>query len=244
MKKRKLALIILFLIAIAAVGLSLVFVKIDGVPLRSYFTPANLVKTKEWLVNSFGLWLPLIIIILYIVFNIAGQATMYFSMLCGYLYNFPFALSLAWVGMSIGIASSFICGRYLFRESFENKFGNSANVKMLNEYIATHPFLTSTLTRLFFVIPYNIQNYAYSCTIINPFPYFTGTILGILPITILNVACGYLIGTGGLKDSAGATTITSVVAVIMVIVIMIFVGKKFIQKRMDNNNKAADDNDK
>lgn len=241
MKKSKLALIILFLIGIAAIGLSLVFVKIDGVPIRSYFTPSNLVKTKEWLVNNFGLWLPLIIIALYIIFNIAGQATMYFSMLCGYLYNFPFALTLAWVGMSIGIASSFICGRYLFRESFENKFGNSTHVKMLNEYIGSHPFLTSTLTRLFFVIPYNIQNYAYSCTIIKPFSYFSGTILGILPITILNVACGYLIGTGGLKDSAGATTITSILAVVMVIVIMIFVGKKIIQKKMHNNNETADD---
>lgn len=241
MKKSKLTLIILFLICIAAIGLSLIFVKIDGVPIRSYFTPTNLVKTKDWLVKNFGLWLPLIIITLYIIFNIAGQATMYFSMLCGYLYNFPLALVLAWFGMSIGIASSFICGRYLFKDSFENKFGNSAHVKTLNEYIRLHPFLTSTLTRLFFVIPYNIQNYAYSCTIIKPFPYFAGTILGILPITILNVACGYLISTGGLKDSAGATTITSILAVVMVIVIMVFVGKKIIQKKIHYKNEMTDD---
>lgn len=234
MKKSKLTLIILFLISIVGIGLSLVFIKIDGIPLRSYLTPDNLEKTKKWLVNSFGLWLPLIIVVLYIIFNIAGQATMYFSMLCGYLYSFsfPVALGLAWFGMSIGISASFICGRYLFQEVFEKKFGNSSQVKMLNEYIDSHPFLTSLLTRLFFIIPYNIQNYAYSCTVIKPLPYFVGTILGILPITILNVALGYLIGTGSLKDSAGATTVISVVAVVLVIVAMVIVGKKIIQKKI------------
>ncbi|MCH5150885.1 MAG: VTT domain-containing protein [Spirochaetales bacterium] len=246
MKKSKLTLIILFLICIAAIGLSLIFVKIDGIPIRSYFTPAHLVNTRDWLVKNFGLWLPLIIIALYIIFNIAGQATMFFSILCGYLYTFPSALALAWIGMSIGIASSFICGRYLFRDSFENKFGNSEHVKMLNEYIGSHPFLTSAVTRLFFVIPYNIQNYAYSCTIIKPFSYFAGTILGILPITILNVACGYLIRTGGLKDSAEVKTITSILAVIMVITIIIFIGKKKSKKciikakqPMINDNQIA-----
>lgn len=242
MKKSKFALIILFLICIVGIGLSLIFVKIDGIPLRSYLTPANLEKTKNWLVDNFGLWLPLIIVALYIIFNIAGQATMFFSMLCGYLYSFNFfvALGLAWFGMSIGISASFICGRYLFRESFEKKFGNSSQVKMLNGYIGSHPFLTSTLTRLFFIIPYNIQNYAYSCTIIKSFPYFTGTILGILPITILNVALGYLIGTGGLENSSGATTIVSVVAVVLVIIAMVIVGKKILQKKMDNKDEVAE----
>ena len=84
MKKSKLALIILFLICIVGIGLSLIFVKINGVPLRSYLTPNKLEETKNWLVSSFGLWLPLIIVVLYIIFNIAGQATMYFSMLCGF----------------------------------------------------------------------------------------------------------------------------------------------------------------
>jgi uncharacterized membrane protein YdjX (TVP38/TMEM64 family) len=244
MKKSKLALIILFLICIVGIGLSLIFVKINGVPLRSYLTPNKLEETKNWLVSSFGLWLPLIIVVLYIIFNIAGQATMYFSMLCGYLYsgNFVLALSFAWGGMLIGIAASFICGRYLFREVFEKKFGNSSQVKILNEYISSHPFLTSTLTRLFFIIPYNIQNYAYSCTIIKPFPYFVGTFLGILPITILNVALGYLIGTGGLKDSAKATTVVSVIAVTMVVVAMIIIGKKILKKKMDNKEEVAEDN--
>ena len=53
MKKSKFALIILFLICIVGIGLSLIFVKIDGIPLRSYLTPANLEKTKNWLVDSF-----------------------------------------------------------------------------------------------------------------------------------------------------------------------------------------------
>ena len=163
-------------------------------------------------------------------------------MLCGYLYsgNFIIALAFAWSGMLIGIAASFICGRYLFREVFEKKFGNSSQVKILNEYIGSHPFLTSTLTRLFFIIPYNIQNYAYSCTIIKPFPYFVGTLWGILPITILNVALGYLIGTGGLENSAGATTVVSVVAVVLVIIAMVIVGKKILKKKMDNKNEVAE----
>lgn len=244
MKKSKLVLIILFLMCIVGIALSLIFVKINGVPLRSYLTPNKLEETKNWLVSSFGLWLPLIIVVLYIIFNIAGQATMYFSMLCGYLYsgNFIIALAFAWSGMLIGIAASFICGRYLFCEVFEKKFGNSSQVKMLNEYIGSHPFLTSTLTRLFFIIPYNIQNYAYSCTIIKPFPYFLGTFLGILPITILNVALGYLIGTGGLANSAGATTVVSVVAVVLVIIAMVIVGKKILKKKMDNKKEVAEDN--
>lgn len=207
--------------------------------LNEYFNKTNIDITKKMMVDYFGNWLPFIIIILYILFNFVGLPTLFFSILSGYLYGLGMGFLLAWFGMTIGIFSSFINSRYLFRDGFTKRFGNSNYVKKLDSDIQKHPFLTALITRLFFIIPYNVQNYAYGCTCVKGESYIAASAIGILPITLMNVLFGTLLSSGNIKD-AGITKVMSVLSVIFTILLILLISKKILLNKLGANDKESD----
>lgn len=202
---------------------------------NDYLTAENISSTCDYLVTNFGIFIPFVLVALYILFNIIGFPTMYFSMLLGYLYGinssgFVIALFIAWLGMTLGIVASFINSRYLFRDIFIKKFGETDIVKKLETEIQKKKFITVLMTRLFFIIPYNAQNYAYGLTSINFSTYIVGTALGILPITIMNVMFGRLLYSGNIMN-ANIGIIMAVVSVTLVVILSIYLTRKLILKK-------------
>ncbi len=201
----------------------------------TYLNSDSISLVRTYLITNFGLIIPVMIIIaLYLLFNIFGFPTMYFSILLGYLYGVSLGFIIAWTGMLIGIIFSFLLSRYLFRELFVLKFGKNEMTKKLEEHLLKRNFITIIMTRIFFVIPYNIQNFIYGLTSVKISVYIIGTSLGIIPITLLNVYLGQLLFQGNLLN-AGVTKIFGIVSLILFIIIIFYIIKKII--RFKKNNK-------
>lgn len=163
--------------------------------LNEKLTKENIGIVKEFMLQ-FGWWTPVLIIILYITFNVAGLPTLFFSILSGYLYGWYWGFALAWGGMTVGLLSSFICGRYLFREYFVKKYGNRKIVKQLERMLEKYHLWAVVFTRISFVFPYNLLNYAYSITSIRTSTYLFGSALGIFVPTLVMVYMGELLTKG------------------------------------------------
>ncbi len=162
-----------------------------------FFTYQNVSAVKEYIIG-FGIIGPLIIIILYSIFNVAMLPTLFFNFLCGYLYGLKYGIILAWVGMTIGLLCSFISSRYIFRSDFKHKFGQNKAIKAIEGYIEKYNGLAVLLFRIIFIFPYNLQNVAYGLSQIKFRTYLIFSALGIIPITVLHVILGNMISTAAM----------------------------------------------
>jgi len=160
--------------------------------LHVYLTKENIQAVRSYLLG-YGWWTPFIIILLYIVFNITGLPTLYFSTLCGYLYGMTEGFFLAWIGMTIGLFASFIWGRFLFRAYFVKQYGHKKIIKRLEALLQRYHLWAVVFTRSSFIFPYNILNYAYSITAIKTSTYLIGSAIGIIIPTIIMVYTGSLL---------------------------------------------------
>lgn len=188
MPKRLIQFIFLFMVALA-IG---AFFYYD---LNTYFSEDNILSVKDQL-QSYGYFTPLIIILLYIVFNVTGLPTFFFTLLCGYLYGITYGLPLAWAGMTVGLSASFLSSRFLFRGDFMNRFGGMGMVKKLDYYVVKYRIWSVLVFRLISVFPYNVMNYAYGLTSISFRDYLVGSAVGIIPVTAIIVWLGHLAATG------------------------------------------------
>lgn len=172
--------------------------------LNRFFTYENIIQVKYFILN-FSILGPIVIILLFIIFNLAVLPTFYFIFISGYLYGPIYGFILGWFGMIIGLLASFINTRYIFKDDFIKKFGSNKIVKMLDEYIKKYHGWAVIFFRIFFIVPYNIQNTAYGLTDIKLYIYTICSAIGILPTTILYVFLGNLfvnnkININGIKN--------------------------------------------
>lgn len=192
------------------------------------FSLNNIDQAKSTLI-TFGVITPIVIICLYIGFNLSFLPTLFFSFLCGYLYGTFYGFLLAWAGMSLGLIASFLGSRYLFRESFNRYFGNKKIVIQLEEYLKEHSWKSVIFLRLFFIFPYNVQNYAYGLTSVKFNIYCIASIIGIFPITLLNAWTGSLIADKTLVLT-DLSTAFKVVPIVLIVVVVLLLGKRLVFK--------------
>jgi uncharacterized membrane protein YdjX (TVP38/TMEM64 family) len=165
---------------------------------KNYFTYDNILEVKR-LILSYGLLGPAVIVLLFVVFNIFAFPTFFFIIISGYLYGFLYGFIIGWIGMTVGIASSFFNTRYLFKTDFHKKFGEKKSVVYLEKLIKKYHGWAVIFLRVFFIVPYNVQNITYGLTSINGIKYIICSALGILPITILFSYLGGLLGEESIK---------------------------------------------
>lgn len=198
--------------------------------LNKYFTYENVHIVREFILG-YSILGPIIIILLFIIFNLAVFPTFYFIFIAGYLYGSFYGLIIGWIGMVLGISSAFLNSRYLFRESFVKKFGNKNMVLFLEEYIKKYHAWSVLFLRIFFIIPYNIQNVAYGLTSINSFIFIVFSSLGVLPITILYA----LLGAQFSQNNIGINTINKILIIIIIFITVfaiIFIKRILYKKKL------------
>lgn len=191
--------------------------------LNTFFTYDNAEKVKEFIL-SFSFWGPILIFGLYILFNLLCLPTLFWTFISGYLYGFGYGYFIAWIGMTVGLFSSFIASRYIFRSDFMKKFGNNSMVKEIEHWTDRYHFWTVLFFRVFFVFPYNMQNIAYGLTRIKIWKYILGSMLGIIPTTLLYVWLGSKISSNMLSISDLRNIMTFVGIIITIFGIIFFTG--------------------
>jgi uncharacterized membrane protein YdjX (TVP38/TMEM64 family) len=96
--------------------------------------------------------------------------------------------------MTLGFMTSFYNVRYLFRKDFLKRYGDNKMILQLEAYSQKYKGLAVMFFRIFFIIPYNMQNVAHGLSKINTLHYLWGSMAGILPTTIFYVWLGHALG--------------------------------------------------
>jgi len=175
---------LLFFLVIALVISLFFFFELD-----LYFTIKYIDEVKIYFLEL-GFWAPLLMIFLYILFNIAAIPRVFFTIFSGYVFGVLYGFLFAWVATIIGLAVSFLMVRYLFRDIFERKFGNKKLVGKINMQIDQHGIWLIVFLRAIYVVPSSVLNYSFGFTKIKTFDYLLGSAIGFIPVVLLNVWVG------------------------------------------------------
>jgi len=203
--------------------------------LNRFFTYDNVLAVKEFILG-FSFFGPVMIILIYLLFNIVMLPTIFFTFTSGYLYGTFYGFFIAWFGMSLGLMASFLNSRYLFRKDFLSKFGKNKIVVMLENYADKYKGLAVLFFRVFFVFPYNLQNVAYGLCSIKGYSYFWGSVIGILPTTIFYVWLGDMLSRNKLT-AIDMRNIFMIIGIAITIFASIFFTSLLLRKKFFNTEK-------
>ncbi len=202
--------------------------------LNRYLTYENAAIVREFILN-FSILGPIILIALFIVFNLAIFPTFYFIFIAGFLYGPVYGFVIGWIGMIIGLTASFLNSRYLFRKNFIKKFGSKKIIQALENFLKKYNGWSVLFSRIFFIIPYNLQNISYGLTSIKLYIYIINSAIGILPITLLYVCFGHLLS----NNQIGINNIRNILIIIIIFITLfavILFNRMLFRKKM---NQAA-----
>lgn len=142
-------------------------------PVNEWIAPSRL---RE-LVESFGVWSPLVFILIYAVgvcfflpaTLFTGLGALLFGTMYGFIYNEIAAL--------LGASAAFFIGRYLGRDFAASLIGD--RLQKYDDKIAANGFTTTLYLRLLF-FPFTPLNFGMGLTRVTFRDYFLGTLFGII----------------------------------------------------------------
>jgi uncharacterized membrane protein YdjX (TVP38/TMEM64 family) len=113
------------------------------------------------------------------------------TLLAGSLLGKVNGITATLVGSYIGSSLTFLISRYLFRDWVEKKFlPKYPKIKEYEKLLFTDGFKTVLFLRLVPLFPFNALNYILGVTRVTFKEYFLGTLIGIIPGTIVYVYLG------------------------------------------------------
>jgi uncharacterized membrane protein YdjX (TVP38/TMEM64 family) len=163
----KLILVVVFL---AAIFLVLRYFNID-------FSKITVESFKEK-IDSFGIWGPVIYIVLYVFRPLILFPAAVFSASAGAIWGLKGLIYLT-IGANLSAIAEFLIARYFAREMVEKLIkGKFSNV---DKAVEQRGFITVLLIRLIPNVPWDIQNLALGLTKVKFRDYALATLIGILP---------------------------------------------------------------
>lgn len=130
-------------------------------------------------VNSFGIWGPVLYIIVYVLRPLILFPAGVLSASAGLIWGPAKGFFILQIGANISSTVEFLMARSFGREAIKKHLkGKMAN---LDEKIEKHGFLTVILIRLIPNAPWDIQNLSLGLTKVRFRDYFFATLIGIMP---------------------------------------------------------------
>lgn len=126
-------------------------------------------------IASFGIWGPVIYMILFSVIPSGSVIAIAGGMVFGLYYGSVYTL----IGAVIGASVAFYVSRHLGREAVEKRL--HGKMKRFDEHIQRGGFLMILILRLIPIIPFNVVSYGAGLTKIKFMDYFWSTLIGIIP---------------------------------------------------------------
>lgn len=165
--------------------------------------------------------------------TLTGLPILYLSIALGFLLNLTPALLLCWVVNFISVVATFFLVRFAFTSYFEERYGQKKLIQRINKRIEKYGLWTVVFSRGIYIIPTNVINFSFPLSNISNRSYLFGTLVGLLPETVLNVLTGYLIKHEVILLSAPETRTWQALVIggFIVLFIVAFVLLKIRQKR-------------
>ena len=162
-----------------------------------YISLENIKALKEW-IGDFGLFGPLVYILLYIVACIFFLPGLPITVLGGIVFGPLMGTIYTVIGAGLGLSSAFLVARYLFRESIERKFSDSKIFQKIDQGVKRQGWRILMTTRLVPIFPFNVQNYIYGLTGIGFWQYSILSVIFIIPGT-----AAYTLSAGAIASGEG-----------------------------------------
>ncbi len=158
---------------------------------------SEILHNYEWVrmkISQGGALGPLLFVLIGGLLTVFGFPRLVLSALGGFVFGFAQGVILALTGTVFGCVASFYYVRFMGR-GFKNK-GSSKERKYIESMLLKHSFLMSILIRNLPIGNNTVTNLIAGLTDVRPLPYFSGSLIGYLPLTVVFV----LMGSGVQKD--------------------------------------------
>lgn len=127
---------------------------------------------------------------LYFLLGVFSLPASLITISAGFLFGLFPGILIANLGSTLGAAVMFFLGRFLFRDFVERQVEKSGFLKNFDTLMEKRGFKIVVLARLAIFMPYGILNYAFSATKIPLRTFVLGSMLGMLPGSILYILIG------------------------------------------------------
>jgi uncharacterized membrane protein YdjX (TVP38/TMEM64 family) len=192
--------------------------------------------------NNYKLGSFLYIVIAIIAISIFIPSTL-FTVSGGFLFSFPIALLYAIIFYIGSSTITFFVTRILLRDYLEEKIKENKSLGDLNSVLKSEKTFTQKdwlelviLTRISPVYPFNLINAFWAITQIDYPTYLIGTLIGVLPTTILEIYIGSL--SHSLQEAhSSKNKVLLVLSIIFSLAISYFITKFVKNKVKDKINK-------
>ncbi len=155
------------------------------------FIIARVLNLQEYLqedrlrrfIASCGMWGPLVYLLTLTIAPSLFIPAMPIIVAGGILFSPFWGVVYSVLGASAGSSLAFLVSRYLARDWVAAKISGS-KLAHLDDLVARHGWKIVVFTRLIFVLPFFLLNYAFGLTRVNFLPYALATLFGLLPSII------------------------------------------------------------
>jgi uncharacterized membrane protein YdjX (TVP38/TMEM64 family) len=132
-----------------------------------------------------GMWGPVVLGLFYVAFSVLIP-----TLAAGFLFGVGIGSLTAILGSTAGACAAFLVGRTLARRWVARRVAHSHRFAALDDAIGEHGFKIVLLTRLSPVSPFVVLNYMFGLTKVSFWEYTTGSLIGMIPGTVLFVYFG------------------------------------------------------
>jgi uncharacterized membrane protein YdjX (TVP38/TMEM64 family) len=146
----------------------------------------------EWIrsAGALGVGVYVLVYILAAVLFLPGSVL---TLGAGFAYGVLQGTAVVWVAANLGAAVAFVLGRTLARDWIASKVARNERFAAIDGAVGARGFRIVLLTRLSPIFPFNLLNYAYGLTRVRFPDYMLGSLIGMLPGTVMYVYIGSLI---------------------------------------------------
>lgn len=166
-----------------------------------------LLRLVDW-VRAAG-WIGILVFIAcYVLATVLFLPGSILTLGAGFAYGVTLGTPIVWLAANLGAALAFILGRTVARERIAARLEGNPRFAVIDRAVAERGLWIVLLTRLSPVFPFNLLNYAFGLTRVTFRDYLVGSLVGMLPGTLMYVYLGSLVTTltelaaGGARESA------------------------------------------
>jgi uncharacterized membrane protein YdjX (TVP38/TMEM64 family) len=142
-------------------------------------------------VEQLGVLAPFAFVGIYLVVTVLMLPAWPLSVAAGILFGLFAGTAAVASGATLGMAATFLIGRYLARPAVERKFRQYPRFAAVDRAVGEGGWKIVALLRLSPAVPFNLQNYLYGLTAIRFWPCVLASAVAILPGTFMYVYFGY-----------------------------------------------------
>ena len=188
-------------------------------------------------IAGFGLWAPLIFVLVYVLATVLLIPGSVLTLGAGAAFGLGWGLLWVTLGANLGAHAAFLAGRFFARAWVARRIERHAGFHAIDQAVAEEGWKIVGLTRLSPAFPFTFLNYAFGLTRVSFRHYALATFFGMMPGTVLYVYLGALAQAGiqseGRTPGQWALLITGLLATLAVTVFVTRLARRALAKRVE-----------